>query len=46
MLENGRAELDASRPFIQSEAVILAQAAERLKPLPSMLGRLLDAWIA
>lgn len=46
MIDGGREELEPGRPFIQAEAEILAQAAERVKALAPLLGGLLDAWSA
>lgn len=43
MVENGRDELDPSRPFIQSEPLILAQT-QVLAALKPRIEALLDAW--
>lgn len=46
MLDGGRAELEVGRPFIQTEAEILAQAPQRLKVLAPLFAGLLDVWSA
>lgn len=46
MIDAGRLELVPGQACVQSEAQVLAQAAQRLEPLPALFHALLDAWSA